>query len=141
MAWQVPSGVGGRFASANAVGEYRDLVPHRDLALGQDRRPQPAAMDEPAEDARLRETLEVAAGLAELDALADDVTDAKAPALELVQVDSPGSDVSPRLGGGQIDAVLFREPGQRLGRDQRELAIALGLGPRPLEEVPIAFEP
>src|SRR5947207_2475106 len=66
-----------------------DGVADGDLAAAMNRRPQAAAMHQPTQHAWLRQPLEVRARLAQLDSLALDLADAKAPPDEGVQVDPP----------------------------------------------------
>src|SRR3954447_9789226 len=98
-------------------------------------------MNQATQHARLGQPREPAARLAELDALALDVADPKAPALELVQVDSAGGEVAAGLRRAELHAVLFGEPLQRLEGDQSEFAITLGAAGGIGVEVAITFQP
>ena len=74
-----------------------DLVAHRDPAASQDVRPQATAVHQPAQDARLGESLQVGAGLAQAPADALGLADGERLAHQRVQVDPARDYVAARL--------------------------------------------
>jgi hypothetical protein len=97
------------------------LVPDHDAAGTDDVRTQAGAVDHPAQHTRLRERLQVVAGLAELDAHALGLADRETPTDERVEVDAAGGDVAARLARCELDTVLTRQPLDRLGLDQCQI--------------------
>src|SRR5262249_9106675 len=69
-----------------------------------------------------------------------DLADAKPAPDERVEVDATGEDVSTRGGGAELDSGLREERLERLGSDQRDVAVALGLHPRLGGEIAVALE-
>jgi hypothetical protein len=107
-----------------------DGIADADLAVGEDVGIEAAAVDERFDHARLRHRLEVRAGLAELDAFAFDIADAKALADKLVYVDPAREDVAPRCCRLDRQVPVLRDGIHRFGCDQRDRAsrrrVALG---------------
>src|SRR4051794_28628297 len=92
-------------------------------------------MHQPAQDAGLREALQVIAGLAQLDALAQHVADQEALAHEGIELDPAREYLTPGLLVAELDPRVARQALERLGLDQRDRVLG------PLVEVPIALEP
>ena len=107
-------------------------------ALG-DVRAQAAATDEATQDSGPGQGLEVAARLAQLDAHALGLADPEALADQVVEARPTGEHVAPRLLVAELDPGLGPERLQGLGLDQGQvLGVALGgLG----DEVAIADRP
>src|SRR4051812_4046700 len=107
-------------AGRRRVRQRHDRVAGADLAAGGDVRPEPAPMDQPAQNPGGSEALEVRARLGEPATDALDAPDPEAVPDERVQADAARDDVPACLLPGDLDT--FRaECLQRLGLDERQL--------------------
>ena len=103
----------------------------------------PAAVHQGFAHAASRQRLQVLARLAEPDAPEHHLADPELLADQVVQRDAPGHHVAPGLDRAELDAVVPAHRLDRLGLDQRELAVRPVLARRhPLAaELPVPFQP
>jgi hypothetical protein len=87
-------------------------------------------VDEPGDHAWSGQPLQVHARLAEALAERAHGPDRELPPYQGVQVDPPGDQVTPGLGGGELRAVRERQSIERLGLDEGQVIAAQSIRPR-----------
>src|SRR5262245_59301150 len=120
----------------------RDRVADPDHATFKDLRSQAAAMDQCFTNSQLRERLEILAGLAEPKSLEQGVADLERLPDQMIESDTSRDHIAPGLGRTELDFIVPVHGLDRLGLDQRDLAIraTFARGKAIMLELPIAFQ-